>query len=84
MTMQYHNNDYRLEETLSTAAEINWNFPTDLNERRNKSPWKNPWKDYKLLFVSLHPLNYLLALFACFTFLFFFHMIATLALGDAC
>lgn len=35
-------------------------------------------------FVSLHPLNDLLALFACFTLLFFFHIIATLALGDAC
>lgn len=84
MPMKYHNNSYKLKETLSIAAEIIQNFPTNLNERRNKSPWKKPWKDYKLLFVSLHPLNDLLALFACFTLLFFFHIIATLALGDAC
>lgn len=69
---------------LPVAAEINRNFPTDLNERKRKSSWKNPWKDYKLLFVSLHPLNYFLALFARFTLLILLYIMPTLALVGAC
>lgn len=45
---------------------------------------EKPMERLQAFFVSLHPLNYLLALFACFTFLFFFHIVVTLALGDAC
>ena len=49
--MQYHNYGYRLKETLRITAEINRKFPSDLSERKSKSPRKTAWKDYKFLFV---------------------------------